>query len=295
MTSQPGDRIRQLEQRVGELEAQLRSIEEERDQLRIFRAIAHAMDVGLYVWRLTEPGEPRSIIAVDGNAAAAGFMGVDLRDHVGRRIYEAFPGALDTGMPQLFTEISMSGTPRNLGEQPYKDEVVEGVFTINAIPFEDGYLAVLFENITERKRAEQALTLAAEQDAQIRAQQAALDELSLPFIPISDSTVVMPLVGVIDSHRAQVAIETLLSGVSSTRASTVILDVTGVPVVDTQVANTLISAASAVQLLGARVMLTGIRPEVAQTLVGLGINLENITTPGTLQAAIARALRAELR
>src|SRR6185295_2919913 len=106
-------------------------------------------------------------------------------------------------------------------------------------------------------------------------QAAALDELSTPLIPISDDTVIMPLIGNIDSRRAQQVIEALLEGVAETRTQVAILDITGVPVVDTQVANALIGAAQAVKLLGAQVVITGIRPEVAQTLVGLGVDLSN--------------------
>ena len=82
-------------------------------------------------------------------------------------------------------------------------------------------------------------------------------------------------------------LETLLEGVAVSRASTAILDITGVPVVDTQVANALLRAAQAVKLLGAQVVLTGIRPEVAQTLVGLGADLSGIVTRATLQSGIA--------
>lgn len=81
----------------------------------------------------------------------------------------------------------------------------------------------------------------------------------------------------------------LLEGIASRRISVAILDITGVPIVDTQVANALIQAAQAVKLLGAKVVLTGIRPEVAQTLVGLGVNLSGIITLSSLQTGIAYA------
>jgi anti-anti-sigma regulatory factor len=84
-------------------------------------------------------------------------------------------------------------------------------------------------------------------------------------------------------------LETLLQGIASSGAQVAILDITGVPVVDTQVANALIHAAQAVKLLGAQVVLTGIRPEVAQTLVGLGADLGGIITRSSLQSGIAYA------
>src|SRR4030095_15235352 len=108
---------------------------------------------------------------------------------------------------------------------------------------------------------------------------------------ISDDVLVMPLIGIVDAARAQQILARLLTGIAENHAHTVILDITGVPVVDTQVANVLIDAAQAVQLLGARTVLTGIRPEVAQTLVSLGIDLRNIVTRSTLQTGIAYAMR----
>ncbi|MBX0326121.1 STAS domain-containing protein [Oscillochloris sp. ZM17-4] len=138
--------------------------------------------------------------------------------------------------------------------------------------------------------ASQVSTLHLQQEI-IRTQDAALRELSTPLIPIADQVVVMPLIGSLDSRRTQQVIETLLEGVSTLRARVAIIDITGVPVVDTQVANTLVRAAQSVKLLGAKVILTGIRPEVAQTLVGLGADLSSIITRGTLQSGIALALR----
>jgi anti-anti-sigma factor len=139
----------------------------------------------------------------------------------------------------------------------------------------------------EQAEAEQA-TL---QQQVIDAQSNALRELSTPLIPISDSVVIMPLIGTIDTSRAQQVMETLLEGVAQHRAELAILDITGVSVVDTQVAQALVSAAQAVRLLGAQVMLTGIQPQIAQTLVQLGVDLGNITTRGSLQAGITAALQ----
>lgn len=144
-------------------------------------------------------------------------------------------------------------------------------------------------DISELRRAE--LERAQLQQEVINAQAAALAELSTPLIPISDRLLVMPLVGAIDRQRAERIVDTLLHGVERTRARGVILDVTAVPVVDTFVAETLLRAASGARLLGARLILTGIQPEVAQTLVGIGIDLVNITTLNTLQQGIAYITR----
>jgi len=129
------------------------------------------------------------------------------------------------------------------------------------------------------------------QDQVIAAQQAALRELSTPLIPLANNVVAMPLIGSVDSGRAQQIVEELLAGVAANRATTAIIDITGVPIVDTQVAGALLRAAQAVELLGSRVVITGIRPEVAQTLVGIGVNLGSIVTRATLQDGIAYALQ----
>jgi rsbT co-antagonist protein RsbR len=129
------------------------------------------------------------------------------------------------------------------------------------------------------------------QEQMIEVQRAALRELSTPLIPLADEVVAMPLIGSIDSGRAQQIIETLLEGVAEHQAEVVILDITGVQMVDTQVASALMRAAQAVKLLGARVVLTGIRPEVAQTLVGMGADLGDIVTLSNLQSGIAYVLQ----
>jgi rsbT co-antagonist protein RsbR len=138
------------------------------------------------------------------------------------------------------------------------------------------------QDVTDRRRAEQT----------VREQAASLMELSTPLIPISDRIVVMPLVGTMDSQRAEQVLVTLVRGVVDRQARAAILDITGVSVVDSQVADALVRAAKAVKLVGAQVVLTGIRPDVAQTLVELGVDLSSIVTSGTLQAGIAYAMRS---
>jgi rsbT co-antagonist protein RsbR len=124
----------------------------------------------------------------------------------------------------------------------------------------------------------------------IATQQATLRELSTPLIPIADHVVLMPLVGSIDSKRAQDIMEMLLEGIGQYQADIAIVDITGVPVIDTQVANALIQVAKAVHLLGSKVVLTGIGPTMAQTLVHLGADLSTIITRGSLQSAVQWAL-----
>lgn len=148
-------------------------------------------------------------------------------------------------------------------------------------------------DITDRKRADAERI--AFQEQMIQAQRAALRELSTPLVPIAEGVLAMPLIGTIDSVRAKEIMETLLEGISRQRARTAILDITGVRVVDTQVANALIEAARAARLLGAEVLLTGISPAIAQTLVALQLDLRDLTTLATLQSGIAHALRSRAK
>lgn len=140
------------------------------------------------------------------------------------------------------------------------------------------FISAIARDLTAVKLAEEALRQNIAQEEQLRAQQATLRELSTPLIPLSDDLVIMPIVGTIDSTRAQQIIEVLLEGINTYGSETAILDITGVRVIDTQVANALMRAAQAARLLGSQVILTGISPEVAQTLVHLSIDLNGIVT-----------------
>lgn len=142
--------------------------------------------------------------------------------------------------------------------------------------------------LTERVRAQQARAQLQEEIIQL--QNARLAEMSTPLIPITQQIMVMPLIGTMDNSRASQMLETALQGVQDNRAEVVILDITGMKQVDTSIAATILQTASAVRLLGAQVILTGIRAEIAQTLVGLGVDLSNVVTRGTLQGGIAYAL-----
>lgn len=146
----------------------------------------------------------------------------------------------------------------------------------------------LESTLQELKAAQEERALLQQQI--IDAQRDALRELSTPLIPISNRVMTMPLIGAIDTHRAQQVLETLLEGVVARQADTVILDLTGVKTVDSPIANTFVQAAQALRLLGARVVLTGIHPAMAAALVELGVDLKGITTYSSLQDGIAAVL-----
>lgn len=118
----------------------------------------------------------------------------------------------------------------------------------------------------------------------------AFRELSTPLIPVSEGVVVIPLIGTIDEVRAEQMRAVLLEGVVMHAARVAILDVTGVPSVDEQVAGALLSAVRAARLLGSEVILSGIKPRAAHAMVELGVDLVGVVTKGTLKDAIAHAL-----
>ena len=125
----------------------------------------------------------------------------------------------------------------------------------------------------------------------IARQQQELLELSTPVVKIWDGVVAVPLIGTLDSARTQVVMENLLERIVQTGASVAIIDITGVPTVDTLVAQHLIKTVAAARLMGAECIISGIRPQIAQTIVHLGVVLENVTTKASLADAIAMALK----
>lgn len=142
----------------------------------------------------------------------------------------------------------------------------------------------------EIRSAEQASLVAA-----MEQQREVISSLSVPVLPISQRVLVMPLVGAMDAERQLLVQEQALKAIERTRATTLLLDVTGVPVVDEAVAKGLLRVVSSAALLGTRVVLVGIRPEVAQAMVALDIPLAFIRSQSSLQAGIEEALAAEQR
>jgi len=130
-----------------------------------------------------------------------------------------------------------------------------------------------------------------DQAEQLSAQQQTIRELSTPILPLYEGILVLPLVGAIDSFRAGQIMERLLTAIAERQSDIVIIDITGVPVIDTAVANYLLQTARAAQLIGAQVILVGIGPEIAQTIVQLGVDLGRLTVGANLQNGIELAFR----
>ena len=130
-----------------------------------------------------------------------------------------------------------------------------------------------------------------ERERTIREQQEAIRELSTPVLQVRERLLILPIIGVIDPQRARQLTEQLLRGIRANRAKVVVIDITGVAAIDSSVANHLVQTVEASRLLGATVIVTGLSPEIAQTLVNIGVELSKMTTVGDLQGGIEEAER----
>ena len=130
-----------------------------------------------------------------------------------------------------------------------------------------------------------------ERERVIRQQQEAILELSTPVLPVRERLLILPIIGVIDPQRARQLTEQLLRGIRTNRAKVVVIDITGVAAMDATVANHLVQTVEASRLLGATVIVTGLSPEIAQTIVNIGVDLGKMNTVGDLQGGIEQAER----
>jgi len=128
-----------------------------------------------------------------------------------------------------------------------------------------------------------------ERERIIRQQHEAIRELSTPVLQIRERLLLLPIIGVIDTHRARLVTEGLLQAIRSNRAKVVVMDVTGVATIDSKVANHLLQTVTAARLMGAHVIVTGLSADVAQSLVALGIELSKVNTVGDLQGGLEEA------
>lgn len=128
-------------------------------------------------------------------------------------------------------------------------------------------------------------------EAIIRRQQEEMLELSTPVVKLWEGILALPMVGTLDSARAQIVMESLLNRIVETGSQIAILDITGVPTVDTLVAQHLLKTVTALRLMGAECIISGVRPQIAQTIVHLGVDLQGVTTKSNLADALALALK----
>lgn len=128
-------------------------------------------------------------------------------------------------------------------------------------------------------------------EAVIKRQQEELLELSTPVVKLWDGVLALPMIGTLDSQRTQVVMESLLQRIVDTGSEIAIIDITGVPTVDTLVAQHLLKTVTAIRLMGADCIISGVRPQIAQTIVHLGLDLQGVVTKASLADALALALR----
>lgn len=225
--------------------------------------------------------------------------------------FDAFMGALGSGAG---TDIAAEEWKqvRTFLEQLTKDRVAAGFSSDETATFIFSLKRGLFDAVSgeSRRSAEQvALDLWAitelldklglhtvkafqrTREEVINRQQAEMLELSTPVVKLWDGILALPLIGTLDSARTQVVMESLLQRIVETESQVAIIDITGVPTVDTLVAQHLLKAVTALRLMGADCIVSGVRPQIAQTIVHLGVDLQGVTTKANLADALALALK----
>ena len=148
-----------------------------------------------------------------------------------------------------------------------------------------------YEPAANRIAVTVSVSFVQERERIIRQQQMAIRELSTPVLKVRDQLLILPIIGALDTARARQLTEQLLNGIRENRAKFVVIDITGVPTIDMQVANYLVQAVRASGLMGARVIITGLSAEIAQTLVNIGVDLSMMQSVGDLQGGIEEAER----
>ena len=146
-----------------------------------------------------------------------------------------------------------------------------------------------YEPAANRIAVTVSVSFVQERERIIRQQQMAIRELSTPVLKVRDQLLILPIIGALDTARARQLTEQLLNGIRENRAKFVVIDITGVPAIDMQVANHLVQAVRASGLMGAKVIITGLSAEIAQTLVNIGLDLSMMQSVGDLQGGIEEA------
>lgn len=234
-------------------------------------------------------------LQVAQNAATARMWNIRREEWVGHFNMVTDPQLAAQGSAELHRRV-MQGETITLPPHPFSgsatglQEDAGGQIMAEAsyVPLRIGggqvtHLMAILRDVTRELIQNREIVAAQEE---IASQRAIIETLSNPVIQIWQGILTIPLIGVIDSRRAMNITEGLLTAISQHQASSLIIDITGVPVVDTQVAQHLIHTARACQLLGCDVALVGISPEIAQTLVQLGVDLSTLKTLANLQAGI---------
>jgi rsbT co-antagonist protein RsbR len=218
-------------------------------------------------------------------------------------VYDNYVAVLETGSVEALEQYARSLSERIIPRGVETHEVIEIVLLLRDVlarslfkKYHDDF-AVLnrvldaYEPAANRIANTVAVSFVRERERVIREQQEAIRELSTPVLQVRERLVILPIIGVLDSQRAQQLTEQLLRGIRAHRARVVVIDITGVADVDETVANHLVKTVDASRLMGASVIITGLSSEIAQTLVTIGVDLSKMDTIGDLQGGIEEAER----
>jgi rsbT co-antagonist protein RsbR len=294
--------LKRLRERVAALERQAADARQAERMLREKTAEQAALLNAIPAVVFLKDREHRYLLV---NQAYADSVHRHVDEIIGKRDSEIMPPERARTYHENDEAVMASEVPRMNVELSHKCEDGSVRWALeNDVPYRDasgrviGMVGVAFD-VTARKLAEEALQRAeAELRATLERQQALLDTiaaLSTPILPVHDRILVVPLIGHIDAARSARIMEAVLSGVQRHGAGFVIVDLTGVPLVDAAVAEHLLRAARAVALLGAECILVGLSPLIARSLAQLGVDLQALVTLGDLQAGMRYALSRDAR
>ncbi len=219
------------------------------------------------------------------NRGAERMYGYLAAEIVGRPVSEMVPSTKPDEVPQILERVKRGERVDHFETaRVRKDGEVIDV-SLNVSPIRDASGKIIgasttARDITEQKKMHEALTQRAKE----------ILDVSTPVLQVWEGVVVAPFIGTLDTQRAQQFMERLLDKIVETNSSVALLDVTGVPAIDTRTAQHLIETITSVRLLGAQAVLTGVRPAIAQTLAHLGINLADVVTRSSLAAGLRVAL-----
>jgi rsbT co-antagonist protein RsbR len=218
-------------------------------------------------------------------------------------VYDNYVGVLETGSVEALQDYARDLSERIVPRGVETDEVVGIVLLLRDVLarslFEKYHndfgllnrVLDAYEPAANRIANTVAVSFVQERERIIRQQADALRELSTPVLQVRERLLILPIIGVLDDQRADQLTEQLLGGIRRHRAKVVVIDITGVPDLDAEVANHLVQTVDASRLMGAGVIITGLSPEIAQTLVRIGVDLTKMNTVGDLQGGIEEAER----
>ena len=218
-------------------------------------------------------------------------------------VYDQYVEALETGTFEALQAYARNLSERIIPRGVETHEVVGIVLLLRDVlarslfaKYQDDFAKLnrildAYEPAANRIANTVAVGFVQERERIIREQQEAIRELSTPVLQVRERLLILPIIGVIDPQRARQLTEQLLRGIRTNRAKVVVIDITGVAAMDSQIANHLVQTVEASRLLGATVIVTGLSPEIAQTLVNIGVDLGKMNTVGDLQGGIEGAER----